>query len=220
MKNENTMKPKGIYFKTEWNGLFNELEDAAVGRLIKNVYNYLDNRELIEMDKAESLLFKFTIVPVLDYNQEKYNQKVEHNRSIASKGGRKAKESSSPMGFSETRNIPQGFFTNPENPKDRDKEKVRDKEIDRSKVKEYINKMKKLVDLDLNSIHNSLDANFCIRVKELVRILDWARFELLVFHTNEGDIENLLLEFDKPGCIDSIKDIRSSYALFLDKLIK
>jgi hypothetical protein len=222
MKREDRIKPKGIFFKMEWDELFNDLDDASVGKLIKNVYNQSNDRDLIEMDKTESLLFRHTIVPVLEYNQEKYNQKVEHNRTIASKGGRKAKESSNPMGFSETQNIPLGILTNPKNPKDIDKEKFkeREKEIEKIKCKAEIDKMKKIAEFDINEISNNEERSFCMKVKELVRILEWHRFVLLVFHTTEKNVENTLSEYDMLACLNGIQDIKKAYPLMLDKIIR
>jgi hypothetical protein len=220
MKRENRIKPKGIFFKMEWDDLFNDLDDASVGRLIKNVYNYSNDRDLIEMDKTESLLFKHSIVPVLNFNEEKYNQKVEHNRRIASKGGRKSKELLNPLGLTETQNIPLDFTTNPEKPKEIDKEKVRDKEKEKNISKEEIDKMKKIAELDINEISKIEEKSFCIKVKELVRILDWTRFEILVFHTNESNIENTLSEYDKLGCLNGIQDIKKAYPLMLHRIVK
>ena len=134
MKNETELKPKGIFFKMDWDEMIMDLEDESVGKMIKNAYNYLNDRELVEMDKMESKLFKHVIVPVLNFNNEKYQKQVEHNRRVAPKGGRKSKTEetqTNPMGIIETQNIPSGSFTNPENPKDRDKEKVKERDIEK-----------------------------------------------------------------------------------------
>lgn len=230
MKKENTLKPKGIYLKMGWDELFRDLDDASVGRLIKNSYNHVNQRELIEMDKMELLLFKHTIATVLDFNLEKYNLKVEHNRSIAHKGGRPRKKTENPLGFSETQIIPEGFFKNPEIPKDKDIDidkgidkgidKENDKVKNKANNKAQIEKMKKLIEKNLKELSNDKDINFSVMVKELVRLLGWARFELLVFHTSDVDVEPLLLEYDKPGCLQGIKDIRKLYPDYLEKIIK
>ena len=204
MKNETELKPKGIFFKMDWDEMIMDLEDESVGKMIKNAYNYLNDRELIEMDKMESKLFKHVIIPVLNFNNEKYQKQVEHNRRVAPKGGRKPKTEetqTNPMGIIETQNIPSGSFTNPENPKDkdRDKEKVKERDIEKDKTRTRleIDKMKKLVELDLKTLTVDEEINFCIAVKELVRILNWARFELLIFYTDEIEVENLLIEYEK-----------------------
>jgi hypothetical protein len=132
MKNETELKPKGIFFKMDWDEMITDLEDESVGKMIKNAYNYLNDRELIEMDKMESKLFKHVIIPVLNFNNEKYQKQVEHNRRVAPKGGRKPKTEETqinPMGIIETQNIPSGSFTNPENPKDKDRDKDKVKKV-------------------------------------------------------------------------------------------
>ena len=225
MKNETELKPKGIFFKMDWDEMIMDLEDESVGKMIKNAYNYLNDRELVEMDKMESKLFKHVIVPVLNFNNEKYQKQVEHNRRVAPKGGRKPKTEetqTNPMGIIETQNIPSGSFTNPENPKDRDKEKVKERDIEKDKTRTRleIEKMKKLVDIDLKTIMVDEEIDFSINVKELVRILNWSRFELLIFYTSVKDVEGLLTEYDKLGCLQGILDIKEHYSYFLDTIIK
>ena len=227
MKNETELKPKGIFFKMDWDEMIMDLEDESVGKMIKNAYNYLNDRELIEMDKIATMLFKHTIRPVLEYNAEKYQKQVEHNRRVAPKGGRKPKTEetqTNPMGIIETQNIPSGSFTNPENPKDkdRDKEKVKERDIEKDKTRTRleIEKMKKLVDIDLKTIKVEEEIDFSINVKELVRILNWSRFELLIFYTSVKDVEGLLTEYDKLGCLQGILDIKEHYSYYLDTIIK
>jgi hypothetical protein len=225
MKNETELKPKGIFFKMDWDEMITDLEDESVGKMIKNAYNYLNDRELVEMDKMESKLFKHVIIPVLNFNNEKYQKQVEHNRRVAPKGGRKPKTEETqinPMGIIETQNIPSGSFTNPENPKDKDREKVKERDIEKDKTRTRleIDKMKKLVDIDLKTIKVEEEIDFSINVKELVRILNWSRFELLIFYTSVKDVEGLLTEYDKLGCLQGILDIKEHYSYFLDTIIK
>ncbi len=227
MKNETELKPKGIFFKMDWDEMIMDLEDESVGKMIKNTYNYLNDRELVEMDKTESKLFKHVILPVLNFNNERYQNKVEHNRRIATKGGRKPKTEetqTNPMGIIETQKIPSGSFTIPENPKYRDKVKdrvnERDIEKDKTRIRLEIDKMKKLVDIDLKTIKVEEEIDFSINVKELVRILNWTRFELLIFYTSEKDVEGLLIEYGKLGCLQGILDIKEHYSYFLDAIIK
>jgi hypothetical protein len=225
MGKETELKPKGILFKMDWDEMIMDLEDASVGKMIKNSYNFLNDRELIEMDKIETMLFKHTIRPVLEYNAEKYQMQVEHNRRVATKGGRKPKSEeaqTNPLGLIETQNNPSGSFTNPENPKDKDrvKDKGIDKEKDKSRTREDINKMKKLVELDLKKIKDAVEYNFIIKVIELVKRLSWARFDLLIFNTRNEDVENLLIQFNEPGCLPGIMDVKERYPYFLNSLIK
>jgi hypothetical protein len=225
MGKETELKPKGIHFKMDWDEMIMDLEDESVGKMIKNAYNYLNDRELVEMDKMESKLFKHVIVPVLNFNNERYQNKVEHNRRIATKGGRKPKNEetqTNPMGLIETQNNPSGSFANPENPKDKDrvKDKSIDIEKDKSRTREDINKMKKIVELDLEKIKDDAEYNFIIKVRELVKRLSWARYELLIFSTRIEDVENLLIEFNELGCLQGVLDIKEHYPYFLNSIIK
>lgn len=220
---EKELKPKGIHFKMDWDEMIMDLEDASVGKLIKNSYNYLNNRELIEMDKMETMLFKHTIRPVLEYNADRYQKQVEHNRQVASMGGRKpnTKETrTNPVGLIETQDIPSGSFINPENPKDKDI--VKDKSIDKEKVRTRleIDKMKKLVELDVKNLKANNEIEFTVNVKELVRILGWTRFEILIFHTYENKVESLLSEYDELGCLQGILVVKQHYSYFIDSIIK
>lgn len=222
---EKELKPKGIHFKMDWDEMIMDLEDTSVGKLIKNSYNYLNNRELIEMDKMETMLFKHTIRPVLEYNADKYQKQVEHNRQVATKGGRKPKTEESqtnPLGLIETQNIPSGSFTNPENPKDKDivKDKSIDKEKDKVRTRLEIDKMKKLVELNIKNLTSNDEIDFTVSVMELVRILGWTRFEILIFHTNEKEIESLLSEYDELGCLQGILSVKQHHSYFLDTILK
>ena len=96
----------------------------------------------------------------------------------------------------------------------------RDIEKDKTRTRLEIEKMKKLVDIDLKTIIAEEEIDFSINVKELVRILNWTRFELLIFYTNEKDVEGLLTEYDKLGCLQGILDIKEHYSYFLDTIIK
>ena len=225
MGKETELKPKGIHFKMDWDEMIMDLEDESVGKMIKNAYNYLNDRELVEMDKMESKLFKHVIVPVLNFNNERYQNKVEHNRRIATKGGRKPKTEetqTNPMGLIETQNIPSGSFINPENPKDKDrvKDKGIDIEKDKTRARQEIDKMKKLVEIDLEKIKDEAEYNFIIKVRELVKRLSWARYELLIFSTRIEDVENLLIEFNELGCLQGVLDIKEHYEYFLNSIIK
>ena len=127
---------------------------------------------------------------------------------------------------------PNGLIENPEKPKDKSKDKnkdisniildskSRDIENDKNKTRLEIVKMKKLVDIDLKTIKVDEEIDFSINVKELVRILNWSRFELLIFYTSVKDVEGLLTEYDKLGCLQGILDIKEHYSYFLDTIIK
>ena len=83
-----------------------------------------------------------------------------------------------------------------------------------------IKKKDAIVDIDLKTIKVEEEIDFSINVKELVRILNWSRFELLIFYTSVKDVEGLLTEYDKLGCLQGILDIKEHYSYYLDTIIK
>jgi len=119
---------------------------------------------------------------------------------------------------------PNGLSENPEKPKDICNiildSRSRDIEKDKTRTRLEIDKMKKLVDIDLKTIKVEEEIDFSINVKELVRILNWSRFELLIFYTSVKDVEGLLTEYDKLGCLQGILDIKEHYSYYLDTIIK
>jgi hypothetical protein len=115
---------------------------------------------------------------------------------------------------------PSGKLIDPENPKDRDIFKDRDTDNEKDKTRLEIDKMKELVEIDLKTIKVEEEINFLINVKELVRILNWTRFVILIFYTSVKDVEGLLTEYDKPGCLQGIIDIKEHYSYFLDAIKK
>ena len=80
--------------------------------------------------------------------------------------------------------------------------------------------MKKLVEIDLEKIKDDAEYNFIIKVRELVKRLSWARYELLIFSTRIEDVENLLIEFNELGCLQGVLDIKEHYEYFLNSIIK
>ena len=210
----------------DWDEMIMDLDDASVGKMIKNAYNYLNGRELIEMDKLEGMLFKHTIRPVLNFNTERYSQVCNHNAEISQLGVAAKKQKKlnqtqvNPLGSVINQDYPSGKLIDPENPKDRDRVKDIDIEKDNTRTRSEIDKMKELVEIDLKTIKVEEEINFSINVKELVRILNWSRFEILIFYTSIKDVEGLLTEYDKLGCLQGILDVKEQYSYFLDTIIK
>ena len=216
MKKGKEIKMKGIYFKMDWDELMMDLDDVSVGKMVKNAYNHMYKRELSDMDQMEYKLFRHIILPVLDYNSERYLEVCEHNAAISRSGVEAKKQKKlneiqvNPSGSGDNQNYPSGKLNNPEYPKERDK----------TKIKLDIDKMEKIVELDLKNINNEKEIDFCIKVKEAVKILDWSRFKLLIFHTDEKDVEIILSEIDKQYCFQGILDIKTLYPFLLDNIIK
>ena len=224
----------GIYLKLDWDEMIMDLEDASVGKMIKNAYNHMKNRDMIEMDIMELKLFKHVIEPVLKFNIERYKEVCERNAKNSKLGVEKKRQNKinetqvNQVVKIETQNNPSGNKDNPDYPKDRDKDRVKEiekdklnsKEIDTIKNRSDVEKMKKILELDLKNITNEKEIDFCIKVKEAVRFLDWYRFKLLVFDTEDQDVEDLLNDFDKLYCLQGILDIKCLYPFILDSIIK
>lgn len=137
--NNEQLKPKAILLKNEWEEMFEDLSDEQVGKMIKNCFRYLNQKEFKVMDAVANALFKYTIIPVLDYNAGQYQKKCENNRVNGMKGGRPKKDMLDQNPNSLIKNIinPDGYSNNPENLKDKciDKNKSIEKSKDINTVK-------------------------------------------------------------------------------------
>jgi hypothetical protein len=182
--------------------------------------NYALDYPLIETTEIVETICEMVVFKTIEINKNKYVEKCKVNAANGQLGGRpKGSKNKNP-------DKPNGLFENPEKPKDKNKHisniilDSKSKDIDKEKTRLEIDKMKKLVDIDLKSIKVEEEINFLMNVKELVRILNWSRFELLVFYTSVNDVESLLTEYDKLGCLNGIIDIKEHYSYFLDEIIK
>ena len=87
---------KSFILYNEYNEFFEDLSDEQAGKLIKNIFHYIqsDNHE-INLDPVTKMVFK-AIRMDLDRNNELYNEKVERMREIGRRGGRPKKETKCP----------------------------------------------------------------------------------------------------------------------------
>ena len=221
MKNdEEEIKTPGFFVNLDWNKTIQKLTNEEAGQLLKNMCNYALNQPLIETSDTVETMCDMGVFKTIEINKNKYMEKCKVNYENGKLGGRpKGSKNKNPE-------KPNGLIENPEEPKDINKHisniiidsKSRDKEKDKTRLE--IDKMKKLVDIDLKTIKVEEEIDFSINVKELVRILNWSRFELLIFYTSVKDVEGLLTEYDKPGCLQGILGIKEHYSYFLDTIIK
>ena len=212
----NRIKIPGFYVNLDWNSTIQKLTDADAGRLLKNMFNYALEDPLIETSDVVTAISEMSIFRTIDINKEKYIEKCRTNKLNGEKGGR-------PTG-SKNKNPekPNGLFENPEKAKSRNnsnnKEKAKAKlELDTSA---RIKQMKKLVEIDLNTITGEDQIDFCMMVKELVKYIGWIRFEYLVFHVPVENIENQLKEYGFPDLLTGILAIKENYEYLLDSIIK
>jgi hypothetical protein len=210
------IKTPGFFVNLDWNKTIQKLSNEEAGQLLKNMCNYALDYSLIETTDIVETICEIVIFKTIEINKNKYFEKCKVNSENGKLGGR-------PKG-SKNKNSekPNGLFENPEKPKDKNKHIsniiLDSKSSDKTRLE--IEKMKKLVDIDLKTIKVEEGIDFSINVKELVRILNWSRFELLIFYTSVKDVEGLLTEYNKLGCLQGILDIKEHYSYFIDIIIK
>lgn len=217
MKKDNEeIKTPGFFVNLDWNKTIQKLTNEEAGQLLKNMCNYALDHPLIETSDTVETMCDMGVFKTIEINKNKYIDKCIANAANGQLGGRpKGSKNKNPE-------KPNGLFENPEEAKHKDNNKdiVKDRDIEKDKTRLEIDKMKKIVELDLKILKVDKEIDFCIAVKELVRILNWARFELLIFHTSVIKVENLLIEFELPGCLQGVLDVKNRYAYFLNCIIK
>lgn len=94
--------------RTDYADTFAEMSDKQAGNLIKAIFSYIATGEQPDClgDVEVKMAFRF-IKKDLDYNEERYQAKVEHNRKIARLGG-------APSGNQNAKKQPTGLKNNPE----------------------------------------------------------------------------------------------------------
>lgn len=105
---------KSFIFYCDWKETFDELPDAAAGKLIKHLCSYVND----ENPKTEDVLTNATFANIkqaLKRDLKKYENIVERNKNNGSKGGR-PKNDKKPKKAKE----PSGLSGNPEKPKKAD----------------------------------------------------------------------------------------------------
>jgi hypothetical protein len=208
--------PPNILMKVSWSKhlKFLTVEDKAA--VFTNIFNYYTGDDLVEMNPVAEMFFA-TATELFDYNINKYEETVKLNRIKGKKGGRPPKE---------TRNNPTGLLENPKNlkekVKDKAKEIVKEKEIviDSSSLKQYQNKIRKIIEIDFRTLPDQESKFFCYDVIELVEKLGWSRFDLIIFGTPVKDIPSVLSAYNLIELEQQVKSTRRNYSYFIDKLIE
>ena len=208
------------------------------------MFNYLLEKELIETSKIVSVISKMTVFPTLEYNIDKYKKTVVRNRENGKLGGRKKDQNKNPEEPSLTQKNPVGFSWNPEEAKDKDKERAKDKVIDKERdkfidigiatekendkiideftesCKTYLEQFKKLVQLNLDQITEYEERFFYVEVTELVKKLGWDKFFQIILIASKEDVPSLLNSFQIENEENTIRDIRRNFFYFFKKMIK
>jgi len=216
------IKTPGFFVNLDWNKTIQKLTDEEAGQLLKNMFNFSLDQPLIDTTIIVETICEMVVFKTIEINKNKYIDKCRVNAENGKRGGRpKGTNNNNPE-------KPNGLLENPEEAKDKNKDKsniiLENKskvvEKDKTKIKEEKNKMKTLVEIDLKTLSAQNEIDFTINIKELVRILGWARFEILIFHTNDNNVESLLSEYDELGCLQGVLNARNLYSDFLDTIIK
>jgi hypothetical protein len=204
--------PPQILMKVSWSKhlKFLTVEDKAA--VFTNIFNYYTGDDLVGMNPVAEMFFA-TATELFDYNINKYEETVKLNRIKGKKGGRPSKE---------TQNNPTGLLENPNNLKEKDKAKeiVKEIVIDSSSIKQYQNKIRKIIEIDFRSLPDQQSKFFCYDVIELVEKLGWSRFDLIMFGTPASDVSSILSEYNLIELEQQVKSTRRNYSYFLDKLIE
>ena len=196
--------PPQILMKVSWSKQLKFLTVEDKASVFTNIFNYYTGDDLVEMNPVAEMFFA-TATELFDYNINKYEETVKLNRIKGKKGGRPPKE---------TRNNPTGLLENPKNLKE--KEIV----IDSSSIKQYQNKIRKIIEIDFRSLPDHQSKFFCYDVIELVEKLGWSRFDLIVFGTPAKDITSVLSAYNLIELEQQVKNTRRNYSYFIDKLIE
>lgn len=108
------VKDSNYIMHSTYNEHFKLLTDAELGRLIRDVNNYVENGVLPQYSNEERVLnmaFSF-MKATIDIEKEKYQEKCKKNKENGSRGGR-PKNEEKPNGFENNQTQPNGFNENP-----------------------------------------------------------------------------------------------------------
>ena len=216
------IKTPGFFVNLDWNKTIQKLTDEEAGQLLKNMFNFSLDQPLIDTTVIVETICDMVVFKTIEINKNKYIDKCRVNAENGKLGGRpKGTKNKNPE-------KPNGLLENPEEAKDKNKDisniilesKSKIIEKDKTRIKEEKNKMKTLVEIDIKTLSAQNEIDFTINIKELVRILGWTRFEILIFYTNENKVEDLLSEYNELGCLQGILNAKNLYSDFLDTIIK
>ena len=118
---------KSFQLYTEWEELFNELEDKDAGQLIKHIFSYVNDDNPISDNPIVRVSF-IQIKQQFKRDLAKWRNVAERNKANGAKGGRPVTQIK-PIN-------PMGYLRNPKEPKKPDKVEVEVKVEEKVKVKE------------------------------------------------------------------------------------
>lgn len=197
------VKDNNYIMHSTYNEHFKLLTDAELGRLIRDVNNYVENGVLPQYSNEERVLnmaFSF-MKATIDIEKEKYQEKCKKNKENGSRGGR-PKNEEKPNGFENNQTQPNGFN---ENPIDIDMEIGIDNDIDNKKSVCNKNAHAKNITCHLGSKYKEESCFYCMK-KNLCKNKDSPSFKFA--HPNETFSEwNKKLEQRKEEVIKELESM-------------
>lgn len=100
------MTKNSFVMRTGYYDIVKDMSDKQAGQLLKAIFNYVANKTTPELADVEvKMAFRF-VKQDLDYDEQRYQTRVEHNRKIAKLGG-------APKGNNNALKQPNGLKNNP-----------------------------------------------------------------------------------------------------------
>lgn len=159
-------KKNKIIVYRDWIEIFEPLEDAEAGKLIKHFFRYVNDQNPESPDRLTGLLFDGSIKPTLKRDLQSWKQQQERNKINGSNGGRPKKEK--PKETEKTQSVISEPTQTHSNPKKGVKDNVKDKDIlfnifwskypNKTGKKPAREKFNRLTDQEKQTIINTVDA--------------------------------------------------------------
>lgn len=100
------MTKNSFVMRTGYYDIVKDMSDKQAGQLLKAIFNYVAAKEIPELTDVEvKMAFRF-VKQDLDYDEQRYQARVEHNRKVAKLGG-------APKGNKNAIKQPNGLKNNP-----------------------------------------------------------------------------------------------------------
>lgn len=100
------MTKNSFVIRTGYHDIVKEMSDKQAGQLLKAIFNYVATKEIPELTDVEvKMAFRF-VKQDLDYDEQRYQARVDHNRKVAKLGG-------APKGNKNAQKQPIGLKNNP-----------------------------------------------------------------------------------------------------------
>ena len=100
------MTKNSFVMRTGYYDIVKDMSDKQAGQLLKAIVNYVATKEIPELTDVEvKMAFRF-VKQDLDYDEQRYLARVEHNRKVAKLGG-------APKGNKNAQKQPNGLKNNP-----------------------------------------------------------------------------------------------------------